>query len=324
MIEYETLHIMDIWKYAEKEKIIEIIHSLSCSKSIVWVNGNCQTRVIRKFLMCCPEFAKRYIICELPLFVDNIKLNDLIFENLNTLTDLKLLITQNISENNRFDTRFGSKRLIQRLECITQELFVVTIPNCFFDLYFPQGGLLSNRHNIFFESSLTEGGVFPCSDLFIDELVRKWSVQEIIEIICIENLFSIQFLQELEMKRFDDLFARDEKCDIKIVDFIKTHYKEEALFYTRNHPTNRVIKELVKRILLFLHIEPIIEAEQVMGDLSKHQEFIYPSIYNGLDLQFRKKYYSDGISTEHNSLEDEIRKYCSYCYGKWDKPDEAL
>lgn len=49
-----------------------------------------------------------------------------------------------------------------------------------------------------------------------------------------------------------ELYLREKYCDIKITDFIEENYKEEQLFYSPNHPNERLINEYVNRMIEYL------------------------------------------------------------------------
>jgi hypothetical protein len=234
-------------------------------------------------------------------------------QNSYILKEINLFISQNISLNNTFDYRLSNEYLIGLM---SDDVKYIRIPNLFFDIYFPQGGKEQDASK---EEFVRE--MFPYNDAVIDELIKRkgfggeYSADEIIQIINLEGLFSPAFLKGFVKYRMEQLKERETYCDVKMMDYIENNYCREQLFYSRNHPINKVIKEESVRILQYINPkwDMSIEHEETIPALSVNQEFMYPSVVNGLNLTFVKRWYSDTISECKYTLKDEIRKYI-FCH----------
>lgn len=313
MMEDDEIIVEEIWKYAREESKADIIWTLAGDRACVYIHGNCQINVIKRFLKHAPDFHSKYIFLKVPPINENREKN-LLFENMKHLTGLKLLLTQCISANNGYDCRFATENMIGMMREIAPNLKIIKIPNLFFDVYFPQGGHMPNRHNVLVNE--LGAGVFPYPDLILDDLSKRYSGYEIKEIVTYMGLFDKTFLVNYVSYRLSELEVRERECDIKMLDYIQEHYREEQLFYSRNHPINKVIKELTIRILSYMGLSNRIDYEEEIPSLDQWQEFIYPSVFAGLELKFDKAYYIDGDSIEKRSLDEIVLKYVSYCYGK--------
>lgn len=57
--------------------------------------------------------------------------------------------------------------------------------------------------------------------------------------------------------QMDKLRRRENKCDIRISDYIEKNYKDKQLFYDPNHPVNELIYEKGRRIMKILNLDRI-------------------------------------------------------------------
>ena len=158
-------------------------------------------------------------------------------------------------------------------------------------------------------------GKFPNGDMILDDLSRRYSSDEIQEIVKID-LFDEKFIGNLIDYRFADLREREKKVDIKMVDFIEKHYREECCFYSLSHPKNILIRELVLRLLHFMGIKDnLFDEEDLAPSLSLHELWIYPDVYKKLNLGFEKSTYKI-ISSGELVLDDICQLYLQYCHNK--------
>lgn len=316
LVDKNEVPIMEILARIEEPNDIEnAIMAYSGGRKLALINGNCQTGRIKMFLQQNKEFNKEFVFLDIP-FIHELSQNeiDLLMQNKDVFKKIKLFISQNISLSNAFDYRFSNEYLIGLMDKAVQ---YIRIPTLFFDIYFPQGGRQPDSEKEAYARTL-----FPYRDAVIDDLANKkgfqgegYTADEIIEAINMENFFSKNFLEDVIRYRLEQLRKREEVCDIKMMDYIEREYLKEQLFYARNHPTNKVLKEESVRILKYIYKRHNIdiEHESTIPELSHNQEFIYPSIYHKLHPAFRKKWYSDTMSKCSYTMEEEIKKYL-FCY----------
>jgi hypothetical protein len=295
LLEKNEVPILDIlMELKNQEDREEAICEYQHGRKIALINGNCQTSRIKCYLKQNQNFNNEYVFLDIPPLYE-LKQNelDLLMQNSYILKEINLFISQNISLNNTFDYRLSNEYLIGLM---SDDVKYIRIPNLFFDIYFPQGGKEQDASK---EEFVRE--MFPYNDAVIDELIKRkgfggeYSADEIIQIINLEGLFSPAFLKGFVKYRMEQLKERETYCDVKMMDYIENNYCREQLFYSRNHPINKVIKEESVRILQYINPkwDMSIEHEETIPALSVNQEFMYPSVVNGLNLTFLK----DGIQT---------------------------
>lgn len=318
-LDKDEIPIIDILSnISDLSDIEEVLRDYAGNRKMAVINGNCQTSRIKMYLKQNREFSKEYVFLDMPALhmMENDQI-ELLMQNKNILKNVRLFISQNISLNNAFDYRLSNEYLIKLM---SDQVNYIKIANLFWDIYFPQSGKEQDPEREEFVRN-----IFPYNDHIIDELLSRpgftgggYTADEIIQIIKLENLFTSQFLEWILQYRLKQLREREILCDIKMLDYIEENFSTRQLFYSRNHPINEVLKEESTRILRYINPDwnLEIEHEETIPTLSVNQEFIYPSILNGLELSFQKRYYSDSISECKYSIEEEIKKYIYCCDGR--------
>jgi hypothetical protein len=105
-------------------------------------------------------------------------------------------------------------------------------------------------------------GRFPYGDrIIIDAIDRQMPPEEIISYhlsgwarygMDLDRLFQIESAR---------LVARDTHCDVKMSDFVLERFRKERLFWTSNHPTKALLRELIHRLrALSIAHEPLLDA----------------------------------------------------------------
>lgn len=95
-----------------------------------------------------------------------------------------------------------------------------------------------------------------------------------------------------------ELYLREEGCDIKITDYIEENYKEEQLFYSKNHPNERLLNEYVNRLVEYLGYKrrrfSIVDILINCGSLKGQDMPVYPCVVKALGLKrWETEYYPD-------------------------------
>lgn len=312
LFDKDEIPIMDIvTQITNQEDREDAICTYQKGRKIALINGNCQTSRIKQYLKQNKGFRQEYVFLDIPaIYLLNRNQITELMENSTILKKIKLFISQNISLQNSFDYRLSNQYLISLMD---NDIKYIRIPNLYFDVYFPNGGKEQDQEKEKFVRDM-----FPYNDAIIDELQkskgftgRGYEIEEIIQIVTLDNLFSHKLLCWILKYRIQQLKEREDACDIKIMDYIEKYYLEKQLFYSRNHPINDVLKVISTRLLKYINEEwsTEIEHEETIPSLALNQEFIYPSVAQGLKVSFVKKYYSDNISECKYNIEDEIKKY---------------
>ena len=79
---------------------------------------------------------------------------------------------------------------------------------------------------------------------------------------------------------------RKQGLQVTISDFIAENYRHTQLFYVLNHPTAFLLRELAKRVLIYLGIEPLLDESVSLGPLANFQFPVYQSHRQNLQLEF--------------------------------------
>lgn len=314
LLDYSEIPLLDILKWSERKYQNYVIDAFVSDKLPVFIYGNCQTGILRQYLLQCRDFRDKYIVVNIPLIYEFTKDNlEQIINHEYIFAKCSICITQIISKGNKYDVRLSTDEIISKFSLKTR---IIKIPNLYFDVYFPAGGGI--KCNVLVnEIGFPDIGIFQHGDLILDELAEKqYTVEDIFQIISLQNLYNEKFLNDLLQYRLQELQLRETACDIKMVDYIEQNFRKQYLFYTRNHPSNIVIRELCIRILKLIDCKEEFENETIISELNVWHEFIHPSVKKGLKLEFDKKYYADGESNTKclYTYEQIIRKYLSYCH----------
>ena len=266
------------------ESIEKILLHLKNQRSIAVIYGNCQTEIIQRFLAESEEFITKYIIINIPRVCQesDAEWDAIIRSKLFSFCDL--FIYQIVSDNNKYGVLRSTSKII---ELLTENCFKISIPNIYFDGYFPQ--IEKNKYNVL--EDVQEDGLFKWGDKFVNELLANGvDKNEIVKII-----FDEKFLPRMEIQKciddsFENLKQREKNTNIKISDYILDYYKERQLFFSPNHPNNELLLECAQRILDFLGMEKFIKTEPVNFYVSLMGEdvVIYPSVIKTIGL---KKFY---------------------------------
>lgn len=198
-------------------------------------------------------------------------------------------------------------------EKLNKKCKVIRIPNIYFDGYFPQI-INVEKYN---------GKLYPRRDKYIDLLFKKGiTEEEIVKTIKDIKFLNKEFIEDCVKKSFEILKVREEQCDVKILDYIKSNYIKKQLFYSPNHPINIVIKELTIRILKKLNINDFkFEDEEILDDNKNYSLIgqdcvIYPSVIYNLNLTiYNKKYYPNRYINKNLELyfDEYIISYINNC-----------
>lgn len=70
----------------------------------------------------------------------------------------------------------------------------------------------------------------------------------------VTGILNAQFVTDVRAQSLQELQSREISCDVGVADFLAERVDQERLFFTFNHPTATVLKELVSRILKSLSL----------------------------------------------------------------------
>lgn len=299
-LENSNMHIIDdyipYWLYNKKmiswknflsmdiTSIEKSLLYLKKDRGIAIIYGNCQTEIIQRYFAESENIISNYIIINIPrVCQENETIWSQIIES-GIFSFCDLFIYQIVLDNNRFGSMRSTSNI---LKLLNQDCVKVSIPNIYFDGYFPQ--IEKNRYNIL--EDVQEDGLFKWGDKFVNQLLLDGTdLHDIIDKILDEDFLSEKEIERCVENSFENLLLREERTDIKISDYVKKYYKDRQLFFAPNHPNNELLLECSIRVLAFLGIDNDIKPEPVDSFVSLMGEdiVVYPSVIKRLGL---KNYY---------------------------------
>ncbi len=287
----------------EKRSLQDYLKVYQSRKQIAYVFGNCQIYSITQWLLAEKEFAENYyIVLSEPIhrLGEDVRKNGL---NEEFLKMLSLFIYQYTEENNNYSKLLGTEYILSKLSHGCKR---ICIPNLYFTGYFPQFCKVydSPLKNI----KKFSNGLIPYGDRQFQQASEKYfnrqiGFQMILQDLQDVDLYSKEEILDNVKASIEELRRREKKCQITISDYIIGHYKEKKLFYAVNHPVNDLIKELVKRILIYMGNTNFLNIEKEVKELDEIEEFIFPCVKKQLELKFEA---------------EKARLHKSYCNEKYD------
>lgn len=317
LMEYQSIDALWLYMSCEEKEFARLLRLFMQGKKGVLINGNCQTEPLAKYLMHNPRFDKEYIFLKSTVVHRYNEKTIKILNNQDFLNSISLFLTQKISINNSFFREAGSEIMIRKLP---KECKKVIINNFWFEGYFPQHK--KNEFNVLKDTFAY--GAFNWGDELLDSMVSKgMDADDIFEAAHDVNLIADDDIENLIQSQFADMRQRESYCDIRMADYIQSHYKDEVLFYSANHPINKLIKEAAVRILRHIalyaenedvpfHYEYAIDSRPLLNSVT---ETVYPSVLKHLGLlQDKDKLSYSVLFGEFCDFSDYVRNYLSFCH----------
>lgn len=306
MINYERLKGISTMMYVSVDKLLDWI-KYNLKLKICLVYGNCQNMSINTLIASSKELMKKYMVIDM-LPVQDIKEERTSGFSVDFIKSIDLLIYQNVSENNKFSPKLATTHILKN---INENSKTICIPNVYFSGYFPQA--CGNPYNPFLKEY--NNTPFPYGDINIQEMQDEYSAREIAYKIGAKDFYSKEYVEKNANDSLQELINREQICDVKISDYILDNYKKEMLFFTTNHPSNKVLKELVKRV--FNLCDEIVDDidESKAWENNGREIFIYPSVFQGLGLEFDKDKFCwwNVIKKEPSDIYEYVEDYLKYC-----------
>lgn len=280
------------------------LKKLSYGKKLCALYGYCHMTYYTQCLISSDEFLNQYCILELPhanSFLDDTEyLND---KWIYSVLDILLLAT--VYPEAQYHTPDWKK--VKSWVKDGCKVIVVTVAG--FKGYFPQStvGVLQTYENICW------------GDKNLNCMIKeKCSVEEMIRMLSSEDFYNSDEVENNFETACEKLDVIEQKCDVKIGDYIRKYGRSEPLMYSSTHPTDKVMKEIASRIFRIIGIDSsILERipQEKLISLKMHGEFIYPSVYRGLGMQFneRERVCVGDIDKEGITFAEFIRLYVQLC-----------
>ena len=146
-------------------------------------------------------------------------------------------------------------------------------PNIYFDGYFP-----GVRYMYAGSGEKVTG---PLSDYHFDQIEKSWRAGATVEETWrtfMSNEVPQGMIENPAESSLTMLRERETMCDVGISDFVETNFAVDKLFYSMNHPSNRLLLEALKRIL------KASDTGLSLGDKSLQDLELFPYTLNEIDL----------------------------------------
>lgn len=237
--------------------------SVAKAKNICLLHANCQGEALADLLILSPEFAGEWQVRHYVNYMREPV-------PLTALGQCDFFVYQHLGEH---WGELASERLRTALR---QDAKTCCIPNMFFKGYWP---------------FWTSTSPIDYGDYLLDKLIDSGAEKSVILASYYKG--SIQKFVNLDTNLTSTLKIEEEKeklCDIKTTELVRTHWKNEFLFYACNHPAKRLLIYTANEILAKLGLKPLTEAvtKNYLPDYGNFELPIHPQVAAHFELAFLK------------------------------------
>lgn len=274
-------------------------------KNTCIIYANCQNKLIAELLSQSPDFAAEYTIHGFSVHL--LMRGDTPIDD-SLLSQTKLFIYQPVKDiHGTCSTNYILSKLPADCQCLS-------FPPLYFTGYFPQ--FCKNPSNKVIKP-LYPYGIIPQGDAnIVSMLEQNLSISEIIKNLEDVDFYQREYLLANVNSSLSELDRRESDLSIKVSSFIRDNYQKYRLFYTHNHPTDRLGICVVNHILQTLNLPELdIEAPAAnpkSGILDHAQVPLYPSVIKHLELDFASQitfYNHKSFCTNRLTFRSYIEKY---------------
>ncbi len=219
------------------------------------VVGNCQAQALEMILATSEDFTSRFEFVSFPA-VHEIP-EAMVPELHQAVAAASLVILQRVGDDYRDGLGLGTETLAQIADGAT----VVRWPSIYWAGYFPDLFYLRDATG----QPVVEGPF----DYHDRSILRAYRAGADVAATC-------RLLEDAELPSDADAWAtqataeldvRGRDCDIALTPFIAAHFREELLFFTMNHPSNRLLARLAREIAKLIGIGGGLEAGSILDEI---------------------------------------------------------
>ena len=219
------------------------------------VIGNCQASALELMLDTSEAFRKRFELVRFPPVHEFPE--ELVPKLHEAVADAAVVIPQRVDDSYRGGIGLGTKTLA----ALAGDATVVRWPSVFWAGYFPDLFYLRDA-----QRAPVLDGPFDYHDRAI---LRAYASGADVATAC-ERLEDPEAPSEAEQwaaAATAELDSRGEDCDVQVASFIASQFREELLFFTMNHPTNRLLEFIAQQILELLALPADADAALMPGEV---------------------------------------------------------
>ena len=303
----ERLH-----KYKEFK---DFIYYSWLDKKMVFLHGNCHMDIIETYLNSSVKFQREYAVYPTPRVCMDMPVDTAILRNMD------IWIHEDIRTDNQFGYQFSDEYL---RKFMTESVVEIVVPH----LYGLGGGFFPfandwNNKNTALLNGVDRVGMFPRRDTLIEQCLDKnMSLEQICSYVQGDGILSSGDILQNFNTYITKIQQREKDWDIKISDFILTHYKSEKLFYDSGHPTNVIFEKISVDILQILGISDWISTDL---RLDSNEIPIYPWIRKVLGMEWTEERIRVSSNakkcSDYMDIKEYIREYIWWCHSERDGGD---
>jgi hypothetical protein len=241
----------------------------------VVIIGNCQATALEMMLSTNSVFRDRFEFVSFP------PVHEMPVEQMpllhSAVANADIVVPQRIDESYRDGMGLGTKTLTE----VASTDSVVRWPSVYWAGYFPDLFYLRNA-----AGAAIHDGPFDYHDRVI---LRAFAAGVDVTGACVllEAASEPSNAPAWAAHATAELDIRGEDCDIEVASFIGSHFREELLFFTMNHPTNRMLAYMAQQITELLEIPGRVDPRQMPGEVLGATFYpLHTNHVRALDLQF--------------------------------------
>jgi hypothetical protein len=222
----------------------------------VVVVGNCQAKALEMMLGACGEFAERFEPVSFPP-VHEIPAS-MVPELHRAVAAATLVLIQRIEEGYRDGLGLGT----QTLGSLTRPgATVVRWPSIYWAGYFPDLFYLRDA-----AGSPVVDGPFDYHDrLILHSYIDGLTVPDVCALLGDDRRPSGALAHAAQATA--QLSERGRDCDLDVTPFIVSRFRDELLFFTMNHPTNRMLASVAQQVMGLIGIGGRIRWELISDEI---------------------------------------------------------
>lgn len=295
------------------EEFKDFIYYNWLGKKIVFLHGNCHMDIIEAYLNSSVKFQREYAVYPAPRICMDIPVDTI------NLWNMDVWIHEDIRSDNQFGYEFSDDYLGKFM---AESVFEIIVPN----LYGLGGGFFPfandwNNRNAALLNGADRVGMFPRRDALIEQCLEKnMSLEQIYSYVQGDEIFPGENILHNFNTYINKIQQREKNWDIKILDFILSHYKSEKLFYDSGHPTNVIFEKISADILQILGISDRISTDL---RLDSNEIPIYPWICKVLGMEWTEERIRASSNakkcSDYMDIKEYIREYIWWCHPKRDE-----
>lgn len=221
----------------------------------VVVVGNCQATALELMLSTNEEFTRRFELVSFPPVHEFPEA--MVPELHRAVAEAAVVIPQRVDDGYRKGIGLGTNTLTG----IAQTSNVVRWPSVYWAGYFPDLFYLRDA-----ERQPVLDGPFDYHD---HSILQAYAAGVDVARTCLllEDAERPSDVEAWAAEATAELDVRGQDCEIQVASFIASRFQEELLFFTMNHPTNRLLGFIAQQITALIGVPGSVDPERMPGEV---------------------------------------------------------